>query len=54
MKMRHDVDATTLPKAKRAIIGATLALAVAAGSVAAATPPQAKARHDVCCYQPTR
>ncbi len=50
MKMRHDVDATTVrPKAKP-LVGLALSLAILGGSVAAAVPvpPQAKMMHDCC------
>lgn len=46
MKVRHEVDATTLKRPKRAVVGATLALAIAASSAAAPAVIGAKARHD--------
>lgn len=51
MKMRHEVEATTLPKAKRAIAVAALAVTIAASSTA--TMPvrdTGKMLHDCCVW----
>jgi hypothetical protein len=47
--MRHDVDATTLQKAKVAVVGAVVALAVAAPA-APVVQNTGKMLHD-CCSQ---
>lgn len=51
MKMKHDVDATTLGR-KKTLVGTALALAILAGSVAASAPVQdtGKMRHDCCVW----
>jgi len=53
MKMRHDPSNIIPPKAKTAIVAASVALVAAVSVSAPATTSAMKMHHDCCVYTPT-